>query len=162
MTTDTKAATDELLPCAFCGSRAMNPSRNQELWWISCTHCEAEMGHGVKATLIEHWNRRPTATSAATDERELDFALLKTNDPRPYEIITDAPSVQVGHVTIKFAQARSAEAGRDALDAAARIVRDVAELPNRSSPEDWPEAMLVTAAELTSIVHAALSSEAKS
>lgn len=35
---------------------------------------------------------------------------------------------------------------------AALIVRDVAELPDRNSPEGWPEAMLVTADELASIV----------
>jgi len=33
-----------------------------------------------------------------------------------------------------------------------RIVQRVAELPDRSSPEDWPEAMIVTAAELRGIV----------
>lgn len=32
------------------------------------------------------------------------------------------------------------------------IARDVAELPDRSSPPDWPLAMLVTADELTEIV----------
>ena len=33
-----------------------------------------------------------------------------------------------------------------------RICRDVAELPDRSSPADWPEAMLVTSDELHQIV----------
>lgn len=33
------------------------------------------------------------------------------------------------------------------------IVRSVAELPDRTSPEDWPEAMIVTDAELRSIVN---------
>ncbi len=28
------------------------------------------------------------------------------------------------------------------------FIRDVAELPDRTSPEDWPEAMLITGAEL--------------
>jgi len=37
-----------------------------------------------------------------------------------------------------------------------KIVRDVAELPDRDSPEDWPEAMLVTGDELRAIVLAAL------
>lgn len=37
-----------------------------------------------------------------------------------------------------------------------QIVRDVAELPDRSSPIDWPEAMYVTADELAEIVRAAL------
>lgn len=32
------------------------------------------------------------------------------------------------------------------------IVRDVAELPDRTSPEDWPEAMLVTDHELRGIL----------
>ncbi len=40
---------------------------------------------------------------------------------------------------------------------AKRIVRDVSELPDRTSPDDWPEAMLVTADELQEIVNAAVS-----
>lgn len=36
------------------------------------------------------------------------------------------------------------------------IVLRVAELPDRTSPEDWPEAMLVTADELTEIVESEL------
>ena len=36
------------------------------------------------------------------------------------------------------------------------VIQDVAELPDRSSPDDWPEAMLVTAEELRAIVLAAL------
>lgn len=45
-------------------------------------------------------------------------------------------------------------------DIAAEVCRTVAELPDRNSPEDWPEAMLVTADELRSIVMAALSTNA--
>lgn len=37
------------------------------------------------------------------------------------------------------------------------IVRDVAELPDRTSPEDWPEAMLVTGEELIEIMWTRLS-----
>lgn len=37
------------------------------------------------------------------------------------------------------------------------VIRDVAELPDRTSPEDWPEAMMVTADELRSILLARLS-----
>lgn len=36
------------------------------------------------------------------------------------------------------------------------IVRDVAELPGRSSPDDWPEAMLVTNSELRDILFSRL------
>jgi hypothetical protein len=32
------------------------------------------------------------------------------------------------------------------------IIRDVAELPDRNSPDDWPEAMLVTGDELRNII----------
>jgi hypothetical protein len=34
------------------------------------------------------------------------------------------------------------------------IVQDVSELPDRSSPDDWPEAMLVTSDELRRIITA--------
>lgn len=37
-------------------------------------------------------------------------------------------------------------------EAVYRVVKRVAELPDRSSPDDWPEAMLVTSAELRDIV----------
>jgi hypothetical protein len=37
-------------------------------------------------------------------------------------------------------------------DAIGLILRDVAELPDRTSPDDWPEAMLITAGELGIIV----------
>lgn len=39
---------------------------------------------------------------------------------------------------------------------ATRICQSVAEIPDRSSPDDWPEAMLVTADELHTIVMCAL------
>lgn len=32
------------------------------------------------------------------------------------------------------------------------VIRDIAELPDRDSPEGWPEAMLVTAKELEAII----------
>lgn len=45
-----------------------------------------------------------------------------------------------------------------AEEIAALIVREVAELPDRTSPDDWPEAMIVTADELNEIVRAILES----
>lgn len=39
------------------------------------------------------------------------------------------------------------------------VVRDVAELPDRTSPDDWPGAMLVTEDELRAILLAHLSME---
>lgn len=44
---------------------------------------------------------------------------------------------------------------------ATTICQTVAEIPDRSSPDDWPEAMLVTADELQLIVMIALESEAE-
>ena len=55
--------------------------------------------------------------------------------------------------TTEYAHTRAQEAherGREALIAA--IIKRVAELSGRSSPEDWPEAMLVTADELAAIL----------
>lgn len=46
------------------------------------------------------------------------------------------------------------------LTFADRVVERVAELPDRTSPEDWPEAMLVTADELRHIVTTQLVSAA--
>lgn len=43
----------------------------------------------------------------------------------------------------------SARRGETVYD---QIVRDVAELPDRSSPDNWPEAMLVTGNELRAIL----------
>lgn len=37
-------------------------------------------------------------------------------------------------------------------DLIARIIKRVAELPDRSSPDEWPEAMLVTGAKLKRIL----------
>ena len=44
------------------------------------------------------------------------------------------------------------------------VLRDVAELPDRNSPEDWPEAMLVTGDELRQIIvtHAPASPDGRS
>jgi L-aminopeptidase/D-esterase-like protein len=42
------------------------------------------------------------------------------------------------------------------MDIVDLIVRDVAELPDRTSPDDWPEAMIVTATELRQIIRARL------
>lgn len=38
----------------------------------------------------------------------------------------------------------------------AKVLQDVAELPDRTSPEEWPDAMLVTAIELRRIVEEAV------
>lgn len=55
------------LSCPFCGHRATGPGFNAEMWWISCTHCEAEMGHGIKDRVVAMWNSRavPNALLAA-------------------------------------------------------------------------------------------------
>jgi Lar family restriction alleviation protein len=55
----------EQKPCPFCGHRATNASNvmNRDLWWISCTHCEAEMSAGTKELVVEAWNRRAALAS---------------------------------------------------------------------------------------------------
>ncbi len=49
----------------------------------------------------------------------------------------------------------------DAAKIADHIVREVAELADRTSPDDWPEAMLVTGEELHLIVTEALAALAR-
>jgi Lar family restriction alleviation protein len=72
MTDTTKPATPELLPCPFCGSTNLTTEDARD--FMACLDCHAEgparMGQGSTAA-IEAWNRRPAATPAATDEREL-------------------------------------------------------------------------------------------
>ena len=43
----------------------------------------------------------------------------------------------------------------------ALIIRDVAELPDRTSPEDWPEALIVTSGELEEILTQHLSEKCR-
>ncbi len=50
-----------------------------------------------------------------------------------------------------------AESHLDAKATAHRIIRDVAELPDRTSSKDEPDLLLVTVNELEGIIHAALS-----
>ena len=78
---------------------------------------------------------------------------------------TDINSLPNDYPTRRLAEDRMADLARaTALPApppeglAACIVREVAELPDRTSPEDWPEAMLVTADELTAIIRQAAQS----
>lgn len=47
-----------LLPCPFCGHRPLSTSWNAALWWISCTHCEAEVSFGTKEGAEAQWNAR--------------------------------------------------------------------------------------------------------
>lgn len=58
-----------LKPCPFCGHRPLAASNNAELWWISCTHCEADMSFGTKDGVIALWNNRaaPPPAAPATD-----------------------------------------------------------------------------------------------
>lgn len=51
-------------------------------------------------------------------------------------------------------------AGSDAETIARDIVVAVSELPDRTSPNEWPEAMLVTASELHLIVTRTLAGDA--
>lgn len=45
------------------------------------------------------------------------------------------------------------------MDVVEKIIRDVAELPDRTSPADWPDALIVTSAELKQILDRYLSKD---
>ena len=76
--------------------------------------------------------------------------------PKPQKDLTERLVEREG-ATVLDAVAASILSGRSPSVAvmqtiATAIVKRVAELPDRSSPDDWPEAMLVTSVELHQIV----------
>lgn len=60
------------------------------------------------------------------------------------------------HLRKVLAASGQASISEDASRIAEDVCRAIAELPDRNSPEDWPDAMLVTHAELTEIVRDAI------
>lgn len=77
------------------------------------------------------------------------------DDPHPPSALSvSADALRAALAASAPSQAGSCQASGGRLDAD-WIVREVAELPDRNSPTDWPDAMLVTADELRSIILAA-------
>ena len=98
-----------------------------------------------RADLIDHARSLEAALLSAEKERESwrDEALYNRTFREQVGVACD--------------QRNAAELRAERLEAALRempalIARDVAELPDRNSPEDWPDAMLVTGVELQHIV----------
>lgn len=92
-------------------------------------------------------------------EKELlDIARLIEDLKRPCGMDPESPTaIQNGrYMSIAYKVREIAGRLPAREDAAAEICRAVAELPDRNSPEDWPEAMLVTHEELRNIVLDAL------
>ena len=82
--------------------------------------------------------------------RDLLLAVLKEWDDSHCGTYADGKAM----AELRTRLAQPEPAGVD--DVVNEIIRDVAELPDRTSPEDWPDAMLVTADELRTILEAAL------
>lgn len=107
---------------------------------------------------------RAATTQAAPVEDAEPVAWMEPSDPPCYvQAEVKARWVRAGYEHLPsaysvplYTRPAAPEAPSDAQDAAELIVREVAELPDRNSPEDWPEAMLVTADELRAIVIAAI------
>lgn len=83
-------------------------------------------------------------------------ATLKTMETLTgHGVILEIPLVDLREqqAEIDRLRARDAQKQREVIEG---VIRDVAELPDRTSPADWPEAMLVTEAELRAILLARL------
>lgn len=116
---------------------------------MKCIHC----GRGIADGVALH-RQNPTGETGvwACDEHN-----AKPADPLVREIVDAVQGTAPNLYPSEAARVHAAYSE----DVAARVCRDVAELPDRSSPEDWPEAMLVTAGELRRIVVAALADGVK-
>jgi len=94
--------------------------------------------------------RFAASRSAITSEQEKGIlAALRTPAPAPSAGPLLGKSATIGDPA-SLQATPPAPAPSEAVVAA--IVRDVAELPDRTSPDDWPEGMLVTQEELAQIV----------
>lgn len=82
------------------------------------------------------------------ENAELKATLLSRHGGEPLALLAELDAERAENARLR--------ADRDAIDL---ILRDVAELPDRTSPDDWPEALLVTAEELREILERHLSVE---
>lgn len=92
-----------------------------------------------------------------TREEQID-AFIKAHDENlcNERYFTDDPCMMI-NAAIQEAEQRGRELERaEMADVPSRVARDVAELPDRTSPDGNPEMMLVTAQELIGIVRHAL------
>jgi hypothetical protein len=98
-------------------------------------------------------NSKPSEADSGSSDPRVAEAVADVLDSTAQRLDGEGPTLRSAARRVR----RSAQPVEALLD---DIVRQVAELPDRSSPEDWPEAMLVTSDELRSILTAILTAQA--
>lgn len=99
------------------------------------------------------WEKQPMGGHTGRNE------IRRIKEIRRHALVLE-PWSREGIVPVTVACSVAVASGeQDVARVAARVCRYVAELPDRTSPAEWPEAMLVTQAELRSIVMATLATE---
>jgi hypothetical protein len=154
----------KLLPCPFCtdgGDPFLSGTQNGIV--AVCRKCGSagpsyfDAAEPARAA----WNRRIERTAQAQGvTQETLYEALKHGDELHRRWLREALAAVFSRSPVPPPYDRNSVSAT-AIDATIRnIVRAVAELPDRDSPDDWPEAMLVTDRELINILTAALNPEA--
>lgn len=144
---------------------------SEEKLMPECVACEDKPAAGNDPCALCGATRHPTPAADEVEAREIadprvaalvDAAkAIVENDQQAMDILrkADVPIdprnfrlSEALHTAIAALQARSAEPAGEEPGCISDIIQDVAELPDRDSPEDWPEAMLVTGEELRIIL----------
>lgn len=163
--------TPEALCACDCGRGAqLHVSEHPRVgieYGYACRVCDPGIGlYRTKTEAAEAWNARHRINHSRPGEDEVERVAMALHQayrdcaerimPRTWE------NLWPDELETYLCQARAAIAALSRTyeqgieDVAAQIVQDVAELPDRTSPDDWPDAMLVTADELAEIVRLAL------
>jgi hypothetical protein len=126
--------TSKLLPCPFCGNDGGGPI--EEALHVSHTQNDWHPAYDCYSIQCD----KCTAT--------MGYSLSE-------EEAIEAWNTRLSHASHEPASVMREEAAKVEpwSDVVREIVQDVAELPDRTSPDDWPDAMLVTGDELFDIVH---------
>jgi ribosomal protein L29 len=139
----------------YMGALGRSEAKNDEI---------AQLRHDLERSMANHnadLNALPShggerSMPAMTDTllSEMIEAWFAEHPVEPYIKREDEPEffkrVERVYRAVERRMTPSAKAQRNGL--ADLVIRDVQELPDRTSPDDWPEAMLVTAAELRDII----------
>jgi hypothetical protein len=104
-------------------------------------------------------NSKPSEADSGSSDPRVAEAVADVLDSTAQRLDGEGPTFDAA-ATLRSAARRLRRSAQPVEALLDDIVRQVAELPDRSSPEDWPEAMLVTSDELRSILTAILTAQA--
>ncbi len=168
----------ELKACPFCGGKAEPDTDDLGAHGIRCMDCTIYLGaYSTARRAAEVWNRRASAAVGADKCRCTGFYGVKpmgdklvcqrcekladtmANSPAPAPATSPADnggSMDHGEF-ITYPRPASAPAEEKCRnDLRARIIRNVCELPNYTSPDDQPDLLTCTVDELDACIERAL------